>query len=688
MFKALFRKRVKMPGWLFLMGMSLYLELLLHFWTTDTIVLGRLAAVAAFALAFGAASGLISGLFPAKAEKWIAVVFGSLMAVLCLLEYFINDAYGVYMPMISVIANAEGVATGYFSTVMTLLAKSLWRIALVLLPVVLYAIFAQPQRKNWKIRSVIACLTALLYAAGFGIVYGVGLDVAQLSAYNFDGAIRCFGLNMGMIMDMTKGSAVGDEKLQFEIPEATEAPTEATEATETAQTLPETEPVETTAPTEPPVVYEPHSYDLDFTALAEGANNYDIANIHRYLATLTPAMENEYTGLFEGKNLILITAEAFSAEVIDPELSPTLYRMATEGIHFTDYYHPVLGCGTTGGEFANLVGIIPYNGTTTMMEAVEQDLFMTMGNQLQRLGYTSAAFHNNDHTYYNRHKTHTLLGYDTFFAYGNGMEDLISNVWTRSDLEMVDVTLPEYIDKEPFSLYYMTVSGHSSYSLSNAMSKKNYHLVEHLPYSQTVKCYLAAQLELEHAMESMIRQLEEAGIADDTVIVISTDHYPYGLASSNTWGDGRDYLSELYGVPYVTEMVRDRSALIIWSGCLEDMDIVVDDPVWCMDILPTLSNLFGLEYDSRLMVGRDVFSDTDPLVMWPMTYSWKTDKGSYNANSGVFTPAEGIEVEEGYVDEISAIVRNKVIYSRGIQWYNYFNEISELIFPVEEAPAE
>ena len=116
------------------------------------------------------------------------------------------------------------------------------------------------------------------------------------------------------------------------------------------------------------------------------------------------------------------------------------------------------------------------------------------------------------------------------------------------------------------------------------------------------------------------------------------------------------------------------------------MDLVVDEPTWCMDILPTLSNLFGVEYDSRLLIGRDVFSEQTPLVFWPMTYSWKTDKGLYNGNKGTFTPVEGVEVPEGYVDEISAAVRNKVMYSRGVQWYNYYGEIAEALGLNEETP--
>ena len=208
------------------------------------------------------------------------------------------------------------------------------------------------------------------------------------------------------------------------------------------------------------------------------------------------------------------------------------------------------------------------------------------------------------------------------------------------------------------------------------MSKKNYDVVKDLPCSETVKCYLACQLELEYAMESLVRQLEEAGIADDTLIVLSTDHYPYGLEGGTTWGNKQDYVAELYGYDPKNHIERDHSALIMWSGCLEGKDIVIDTPTYSLDILPTISNLFGVEYDSRLLVGRDVFSDAEPLVLW-YDFTWKTEKGLYNPESGKFTPAEGVSVEEGYVDRIKALVQNKIHYSREVQQTDYFNYLAK-----------
>ena len=91
------------------------------------------------------------------------------------------------------------------------------------------------------------------------------------------------------------------------------------------------------------------SLDIDFLSLSENANATD-AKLDEYCASLTPSKQNEYTVIFEGKNLIMITAEAFTKEVIDPDLTPTLYRLMTKGIQFQDYYQPA-SAGTTGGEY-------------------------------------------------------------------------------------------------------------------------------------------------------------------------------------------------------------------------------------------------------------------------------------------------------------------------------------------------
>lgn len=658
--------KLPFPGWLFAIVTVLYCETLLHLWTMEEFFAGRFAAVLAFAVCFGCILGqIVSFIGHRPWGKWTAVALMAIVSVFYIVEYFVSDAYVTFMPMGTLLGGAKGVATDFADVVVALVIKEFWRIVVMLLPVVLYALFACPTESSWRLRwagLVIALAACLL---GNQIVRAVDMDANTLtSAYNFDSAVRCFGLNVGMALDLMNSGEGEDTQGEFVV-------------VETAPPAPPTESTEQTLPEEAEVTYEPNVMDFDFAALAEGESNNRIANIHKYVNTVSPTLKNAYTGLFKGKNLILITAEAFAKEVIDPELTPTLYRLANEGIRFDDYYQPMWGGSTSSGEFSVLTGLVSASGTNSIKEATQQELFLSIGKQLQKEGYFSAAYHNHLYTFYDRNKTHTYYGYDTFTGMRNGMEEGVKEQWPESDLEMMEFTVPQYIDKQPFSIYYMTVSGHCRYNqLGNKMSGKNYDIVKDLDYSETVKCYLACQLELEYALESLVEQLEEAGIADDTVIVLSTDHYPYGLENSATWGNTKDYIAELYGYDPKNIIERDHSALIIWSGCLEDMDLVIKEPVYSLDILPTLSNLFGLEYDSRLIVGRDVFSDAEPIVLW-YNYTWKTDKGYFDSSKNKFTPAEGVEVDKAYVERISDIVYNKIYYSREVQNTDYFNYLAE-----------
>jgi lipoteichoic acid synthase len=406
--------------------------------------------------------------------------------------------------------------------------------------------------------------------------------------------------------------------------------------------------------------------DLDLQGLIDRSSDETVVNVTKYLTTLTPSKTNEMTGLFKGKNLILITAEAFSLEFISEELTPTLYRMMTEGIWFKDYYQPAWGGSTSSGEFSVMTGIDPARGVNSIKNTIGKNMDVTIGNLLRKQGYFTRAYHNHSYDYYSRNLTHENLGYEKFIGLGNGMENGVDKVWPESDLQMFEYTVPQYIDQQPFSVYYMTVSGHGAYSwLGNRQSGRHKDEVQDLPYSETVRAYIACNLEVEYAMRYLLEQLEAAGIADDTVVVLTADHYPYCLTKSDAWYTDKDYLSEYFGYEVKDCFGQDHNCLIMWSGCLEDKNIRVDDPTFSLDIVPTLCNLFGVEFDSRLYSGRDVFSDAEPLVFWP-NHSWKTDKGQWDASKSdgsEFTAAEGAEVTEEYINNIRKTVSNKISYS-------------------------
>ncbi|MCQ2478215.1 MAG: LTA synthase family protein, partial [Clostridia bacterium] len=475
--------------------------------------------------------------------------------------------------------------------------------------------------------------------------------------YTFQDAVSNFGLITGLRLDASRLIFKSKDSSSFEIDKKKK----------------KKKSVETDAE---PIEYGDNKMEIDFEALKANENNATVRNLHDYVSSLTPSKKNEYTGLFKDKNLIFITAEAFSAEAIDENLTPTLYRLATKGINFTDYYQPA-SAGTTGGEYQNILGLLPSLGGKSFKQSATHNLYFTMGNQLNRLGYYGKAFHNNSYTFYDRNKTHINLGYsDGFMGYGNGMEQYVENCWPQSDLEMLQGTLPTYIDKEKFNVYYMSVSGHNNYSQSgNKMAAKNWQFVENLSHSEPVKGYLAANIELDRALEYTLQQLEEKGKMNDTVICIGADHFPYGLDNGNQLGN-MPYLAELYGFSPKNNLERDHNRLILWCGCLESKKpIVVSAPTSSLDILPTLSNLFGTEFDSRLMPGRDVFSDADPLV-FNTGYDWKTDLGTYISSTATFTPASpDVQIPDGYVDGIKSIVRNKIKYCADVLNTDYFAHI-------------
>lgn len=639
-----------------------FLELLFHFWVGGTVSFASILNLAGFSLAFGGILNLLAASLPSKACKWASAVLTLLFVVIVMVELLVEQAYGSFMRPTRILTGAAGVLSDYTDVVIEMIVNNWWRILIALIPVLLILFSGKPSaegRRRWIIFSLVCCIAGS--CAGFGgmAMFPGGID-GYLAQYDFNAAIQEYGVIVSMVTEISGlGNQDDGMTLDFSQIQTPAVPVETVVQEDTA--------------TEEGKVYAPHVIPgLDFAALAQAETDSSMRTLYSYVAAQTPALENDYTGMFKGKNLIFITAEAFNYTVIDPELTPTLYRLTTQGIEFTNYYEPLWSGCTSGGELVNLSGLAM---NCEMNTYSKQKPFNTIGSQLMKEGYFSRAYHNNIYTFYDRHKTHVNLGYEQFIGMSSGMEDGVKDVWPQSDLEMFDFTVPQYIDQQPFSVYYMTVSGHCRYNqLGNAQSKKNWDLVQHLPYSDGVKAYIACNLELEKGLTSLVRQLEEAGIADDTVIVMAPDHYPYGLGKA--WGLKHDGLAELYGVDKYDLFQRDKNTLILWSGCLEDMDLKIDAPVCSVDILPTLSNLFGVTYDSRLTVGRDVLGSEEAISLWP-DYSWVTEKGSYLASNRKFTPAEGVEIPEGYVDRINSIVTNKVKFSRMVQNSPFFTEIQK-----------
>ena len=404
--------------------------------------------------------------------------------------------------------------------------------------------------------------------------------------------------------------------------------------------------------------------DITFTASDTTAKNNKI--ITDYLATVSATAKNEYTGIAEGYNVVTICAEAFNPLVIDPEMTPTLYKLANSGFVFNNFYNSFRNT-TTNGEYAFCMGLLPdfsHNKIESCFnESADNYLPFCLGNALGEQGYETYAYHNYYGSFYDRYITHPNMGYE-FKSVGMGLNLAASNPY--SDHDMMKESMKDFIrSKKPFHAYYMTYSGHYQYDWTNDMSAKHRDKVAHLPYSEPVQAYIACNLEVEYALQALMKELEAAGKADNTMIVLTADHYPYGLTDED--------FNELAGTEVDPAFECYRNSFICYVPGMEAVQ--VDEYCSSIDILPTVLNLLGVDYDSRLLAGKDVLSDAPHLALL-YDRSFITKDFRYNANNGEVIPHDpSITIEKDTLQNYLNYVSNIFTLSSAILTNDYYGFI-------------
>lgn len=406
--------------------------------------------------------------------------------------------------------------------------------------------------------------------------------------------------------------------------------------------------------------YKDNKLNIDFKNLR--TNNSEIASLNNYMDSISPTKQNKYTGIFKGKNLIYIVAESFNEIGVREDLTPTLYKLVNSGFKFNNYYSSN-NLSTIGGEFQALTGLYADSSILYTWRKGLNYFPFGLANVFKGEGYNTFAYHDHFYNFQDRNKYLKALGFDNYKGCYNGLEDKIKcNIWPEYDTEMIKATTSDYLNStEPFMVYYMTVSGHLAYNFGgNMVAIKNREKVNNLPYSDSVKAYLATQIELNDALELLIKSLEEKNKLDDTVIVLLADHYPYGLTV--------DQINEISNYKKDGIIGVNDSNLIIWNSKLKTIE--VDKVSMSIDVLPTVYNLFGIDYDSRLFAGSDILSTREGMAIFNER-SWVTDKGKYFGSSNNFVQNE--EVDGNYIKTINNIMNNKISISKLIVKNNYYD---------------
>ena len=649
-----------------------YLEIVLHFLIYRSIDLKIIYPVL-FALPFGLLINFITGLFDERVNKillWTITAITSIVFCIQLIYYYVFKVFFSFQSL----GLAEDALTNFGTEAFEAIKLNIGGLILLLLPFFVL-VFMMNQVIDYSRRGlkeqvvlfgssamfhVVAMLALLLFGKGVFTPYdlyynskvpdlcGKQLGITTMTRLDFenlfelkDDLVLADTLTLDPVSDKT---AVIPNKVPVAAASGMEEPSK--------------------APSPSPIDNSPNIMNIDFDSLAENESKSTIKTLHQYFSTVTPTNKNEYTGMFEGYNLIMITAEGFSPYAIQKEKTPTLYKLVNEGFVFNNFYTALWQTSTSDGEYVAMTGLIPL-GTRSMYKGRNNLWPFALGRQFRLLGVDSKAYHDHTYTYYQRNETHPNLGYD-FKGKGNGLKLKNPDIWPESDVDLMEASVGEYIGEKQFHVYYLTVSGHMNYTFTgNSISYKNRKLVADLPYSEDAKAYIACQLELDRALELLIKKLEEAGVADRTVIALSADHYPYG------WE--KDKLDELAGHELEPNFEIYKNHFILWNKGMKEK-IIVSKPCSSMDILPTLSNLFGLEYDSRLLMGQDILSDSPPLVFFS-NRSFITDKVMCNSETGEVTYLTDENLPKDYISNISKIIKNKFKVSENILKEDYYRYV-------------
>lgn len=625
----------------------LYLELIYHLFIFKNFEFKSILYITLFSLLTSLFIDLITSFFNKKLNKWLFIGINAFIYVLFLAQYINFKFYGNIISVYSVFHGGQ--VFGFFGAIWAVIKENIFRCLLLFIPVSLLFIFHKKIKSEsfnpkilWK-KALVLLITFIITVLSLNLDTKKSIYTAKNLYYNQhypNQMAQTFGILTTMRLDLER-TISGFEEKTIEVAETPDKEVNKN----------------------PKIEY--NITNIDYDSLIENETNEEIKNIHNYVKSSTPSEKNIYTGMFKGKNLIAIVAEAFSPIAVNKDLTPTLYKLVNSGFVFNNFYTPVYYVSTSDGEYVTLNSLLPKESVWSFSKSSKNYLPYAYGNLFKEMGYTTYAFHDGTYKYYNRHLSHPNMGY-TYKACGNGLEKSMKcKIWPQSDLEMINATYDYYKDSEHFMTYYMTISGHLQYNFyGNNMSYRNRELVKDLDKSTAIKAYIAAQKELDKALEELLNKLEADGKLDDTVIVLSADHYPYGLTT--------DQISEVMNIEDSKFDVH-KNNLVIWSSTMKE-PIEINKYGESLDILPTVLNLFGIDFDSRLLMGRDLLSNSDGLVIFN-DRSWITDKGKYNASTKVFTPFNNEQVDEDYIESINTKVYNKFVISKNILETNYYKYV-------------
>lgn len=381
---------------------------------------------------------------------------------------------------------------------------------------------------------------------------------------------------------------------------------------------------------------------------------------------------NEYTGIFAGKNVIFLQLEGIDDWLVTEKGMPNLYRLMHEGINFSNHYSYYNGGGSTfNSEFAVNTGYLtPITYTKNAYTFNKNNFDYGMAKLFKNLGYKINAFHMNSSEYYSRGINYKNWGYDKYF----GLKDLgdykdetyyldtelIKNETFYKNMFPTDTNFVDYI---------ITYSNHIPFSQTKGVCKMlTEDTVEEGTTLNEEDCARIQAKETDDMIGLLIQALEDNNLIDNTVIVAYADHYLYTLTDKTILAKYKETSNNLI----------NHTPFFIWAKGIESTNIT--SVTSQLNILPTVLNLFGMYEHPSYYIGTDALDPNYEGIAFFSDYSWYD--GNVYVQDGIVTnngkiSTEKLEEKNNYVNYI--IKKNDLVLK-----YDYFKTIEKETVTKEE----
>ena len=420
--------------------------------------------------------------------------------------------------------------------------------------------------------------------------------------------------------------------------------------------------------------YSIRNFYITFIKTKKSNNYEDINFLEEEYNKEEENYSTSYTGKYKDKNLILLQLEGTDNWLITEKDTPTLYNMMNNSINFTNHYSYYNGGGSTfNSEFAVNTGFITPLSYTQNAYTFNKNYFpYSLANLFKASDYSVNAFHMNNSEYYSRGTNYKNWGYENYY----GLKDLGTykdDSYTLDRELILNETFQEKIfNSEKFVDYIITYSGHLPFTTEKGVCKKLViedilaeEKLEELPNDYILPemteedCARRQAKETDYMVELLLNTLQEKGLIENTVIVVFTDHYLYTLSDQTILDKYKETSNNLI----------NKTPFFIWDN--GETKKKITSVTSQLNIMPTLLNLFGLEYHPNYYIGEDALNNNYHGIVFFSDYSWYD--GNVYVDGGIVTNNKNIDQialeDKNYY--INYIIRKNDLTLK----YNYFKTI-------------